>query len=326
MKKKYRSLRIFRSLIIIFVIAAVIVSIWLVSVANPLAKSQVQIGSSYMTMNNEFYPVVNEQVANYIDERNDFLYNRDPALNVDRQVQEIHSFMHKHVNAILLNPVDGNSAKLNQAIVAAHKQGIKIVIVDSPVKTKQVDCTITSDNYEAGVICAKQMLKQQSHARILLLEHSKAVSAVERINGFLNTIKKTHNKNYQIVGHLNTYGQSETTYPLVKRFIKKHNFDSIMALNDRSAIGALAAIHEAHLQKNIFVYSVDGSQTLKKFIANNSQQHIVTVAQYPIKMGNVAVKTAYRLVHGKKVPKKIVLPVKLITSKNVNDYSVTGWQ
>ena len=50
--------------------------------------------------------------------------------------------------------------------------------------------TIVSDNYKAGVLCAKEMMKQKDHANIVLLTHNAARSAVDRINGFTDTIKK----------------------------------------------------------------------------------------------------------------------------------------
>lgn len=299
---------------------------WTFYRTNYLIKKPISIGSSYMTMNNEFYPILHEQVANYVDEHNDFLYNRDPALNVNKQIEEIHSFERKGVNAILLNPVDGNCKKLNQAISAAHKKGIKIVIVDSQVKTKQVDCTITSANYHAGVLCARELMQNKKHARILLLEHRTAISAVERINGFVDTIKRANNKNYQIVGHLQTYGQSEISYPKTRQFIKSGpRFDTIMSLNDRAGIGALAAINANHLDDLISVYSIDGSEDMKKMISQNSSA-VATVAQSPIKMGQKAIRITYQLIAGKKIPKRIYLPIKIIDRKNINQYNVTGWQ
>lgn len=277
-------------------------------------------------MNNEFYPILNEQVANYVDKHDDFLFNRDPALSVNKQIEEIHSFERKNVNAILLNPVDGDSKKLNRAIAAAHRKGIKIIIVDSQVKTKQIDCTITSANYQAGVLCARELMRNKKHARILLLEHQTAISAVERIRGFVDTIKKAKNKNYQIVGHLQTYGQSEISYPKVRQFIKSgKKFDTIMSLNDRAGIGALAAVNAAHLNNLISVYSIDGSEDMKKMIGQNPSA-VATVAQSPIKMGQKAVRIAYQLIDGKKVPKRIYLPVEMIDRKNINQFNVTGWQ
>ena len=62
--------------------------------------------------------------------------------------------------------------------------------MDAPVsKDAKVDTTIVSDNYQAGVLIANDMMKRLSSANILLLEHHNAVSAMDRIQGFLDTIK-----------------------------------------------------------------------------------------------------------------------------------------
>lgn len=317
----------FRSFIFPIVIVILVTTTWLVYLSYPFDHQAIQIGSSYMTMNNEFFPVVNDEVANYVDKEKSFLHNRDPDLSVNKQVEQIHSFMKKDVNAIILNPVDGNSAKLNQAISAAHKQGIKIIIVDSQVKTKNVDCTIISDNYRAGQLCAKQLIHSKKIAKILIIEQTTANSAIDRINGFIDTIKKTKNPNYKIVGRLNTNGQSETAFPLVKKFIaKKIPFNAVMALNDKTAVGDLAAIDSSvSKSKTISVYSVDGSKDIKQIIGKNKNA-AATVAQSPFKLGQIAVKTAYKLIDGKKVPKKIVLPVRIITNRNINKFDTAGWQ
>ena len=177
-------------------------------------RRPIKIGSSYMTMNNEFYPIINEQIANQINNRGDHLYNRDPALSQQKQIEEIHSFINKGVQAIIINPVNGDSKKLNQALKEARSRGIKIVIIDSPLKDSKIaDCTIESANYHAGQLNAKYMLKRQKSGRILLLEHRSAISGVERIQGFIDTLKHSKKaKNFKIVKRLNTYGQSENFF------------------------------------------------------------------------------------------------------------------
>lgn len=111
-------------------------------------RTPIKIGSSYMTMNNEFYPIINEQIANKINNQNDHLFNRDPALSQQKQIEEVHSFVQKKVKAIIINPVNGNSTKLNQTLKQAKEAGIKIVVIDSPLKnSKYVDCTIESNNH-----------------------------------------------------------------------------------------------------------------------------------------------------------------------------------
>lgn len=76
-----------------------------------------------------------------------------------------------------------------------------------------------------------------------------------------------------------------------------------MALNDRTAVGALAAIDTEHQTGKIKVYSVDGSKDMKKMLGINKSAQ-ATVAQFPIEMGNLAAKVAYKLINGKKYRKR----------------------
>lgn len=52
-------------------------------------------------------------------------------MDVDKQTQQVESFIEKGVNIIIINPVDANSQKLIKALKKAKKAGIKIVVVDS---------------------------------------------------------------------------------------------------------------------------------------------------------------------------------------------------
>lgn len=299
--------------------------IWLVYVARPFSATKLHFASTYMTMNNDFYPVLNEQVANYVDTRKDVLVNRDPALNVNKQVQEIHTFTRERYNAIILNPIASDSPQIAQAVKQAAQKGIKVIIVDNTLKDdRYATCTIVSANYQAGVMDAKQLMKKRKRAKILLLVQTDVASGRQRIAGFVNTIKG--HSGYQIVGHLDTNGQSESTYPRVSSYIGKHpNFDTIMTLNDKVALGALAALRKQRHEANTQVYSVDGSEDVKKMMGENPCLK-ATVAQSPIHIGKLAVKIAYRAVNGQKVPHKILVPVRIITPQNIGQFNVTGWQ
>jgi len=85
--------------------------------------------------------------------------------------------------------IDENNNKLIAILNKAHKKGIKIVVVDSQMADKaHVDATLLSDNYQAGVLCAKALMKKKKRANILLLEHYSAMSANDRIRGFTDTL------------------------------------------------------------------------------------------------------------------------------------------
>lgn len=292
---------------------------------SPVTPSQVKIGTTYMTMNNTFYKIVNAEIEKEADARGDVVYTRDPALSVDKQCQQIDYFIDKGVNVIIINPVSSHSSRINAALKKAQAQGIKVVIVDSQLEKKGLaDATIISDNYEAGVLSAQNMMANLDKANILLLEHRETLSAEDRIKGFLDTI--ANQPKYHVVSRQESYGQTEIAMPAVEKVIDAGiTFDVVMALNDRSAIGALAAIKEKKLIHKIYVYGVDGSPDMKNLI-NNTSDVQSTVAQSPVSMGKKAIQVAYQLLEGKRFKTAIKIPVTLIDKNNISQFDLSGWQ
>lgn len=310
---------------IVILVVAVIYNEYLFS---PALTKSLKVGTTYMTMNNAFYKVVNNEITNYVNSHSGRVYTRDPTLNVDKQVAEIDDLIKLGINVLIIDPVDGYSKKIEKAIARAKAAHCYVIVIDTPMaSSKNVDVTIASDNYRAGVLCAQAMMKRQSSAKIFLLEHHKAISATDRIRGFKNTIKG--HKKYKVVSSSDCYGQTMYALAKTRSFMNKHiSFDTIMALNDPSVLGALAALDEKN-KSQASLYSVDGAPDLKKIISRDSSKsayYIATAAQSPIHMGQKAARVAFDLVHGKKVKSQITIPVYMINNKNIDDQSIEGWQ
>ena len=74
--------------------------------------------------------------------------------------------------------------KIEPALKAAKKHIFQLLQL-MPVTNKDlVNCTVVSDNYNAGVQCAKYMMSKLKSANIVLLKHTTALSAKQRIEGF----------------------------------------------------------------------------------------------------------------------------------------------
>ena len=253
------------------------------------------------------------------------LYVRDSELDEKKQSQQIAYFIKEKVDVIVINPVKSDSPDIIRALNAAKKAGIRIIVVDAPMsKQVAVDTTIVSDNYQAGVLIAKDMMGRLSEANILLLEHQNAISAMDRLQGFLDTIKG--HPSYRIVSQLETLGQTEESMPQVKNALDNGlEFNVVMALNDRAAIGALAAIKDQGVAEKIYIYGVDGSPDIKNFLANTNDIQ-GTVAQSPIQMGRKVAEVIELLREKKSCDSQYLIPVRLINKDNISEYTVTGWQ
>lgn len=285
------------------------------------SKTHLVFGATYMTMNNPFYEVINNELKKEIEKKGDELIVRNPELDLDKQNEQIEQFIKKKVDGIFVNPID--SSKLT-SLQSAREAGIPIIAIDASVdNTDLIDCLIESDNYDAGVLCAQNMMQRMQSANIVLLKHSTVESALSRIQGFVDTIKDY--PQYKIIDSAECEGQLERSMPAMQAILKEHsNINVVMALNDPAALGALAAIESLN-RTNILVYGVDGTPDLKSLI-KQSPLIAGTAAQSPIKFGTLAAKNMYKILERKDVSKTIEVPVTLITKDNIDSYNVKGWQ
>lgn len=286
------------------------------------SENRSKFGATYMTTNNRFYEIINDEIRSFVESNGDILITRDAALDKDKQMQQIYEFIKLKVKVIFINPVDWKQVK--PALVAAKNAGIPVIVVDTPVyDNKLVACTVISDNYDAGVQCAKYLMKVKPKANIMLIEHSEAKSGIDRIKGFVDTIGA--NKQYKIVATGDSEGQLDKAMPLVSNLIKKHtDVDAIMALNDPSALGALAALKENGLLGKVMVFGVDGSPEAKTMI--NDGLMTATSAQFPNKIGYIAAEKAYDILKGKRLKKDEIVPITLISKENVLQYEINEWK
>lgn len=317
MKRFYKNI----TYIIIFFMVLIIFTVTYNIYTAPVAKHKI-FGVSYMTMNNPFYKIINNEILKVVEKNNDTLITLDPELDVDKQNEQIYKFIDQKVDGIFINPIDFE--QIEPALQAAKRANIPVIIIDAPVSDESlVNCTIVSDNYDAGVQCAKDMMERLDSANIVLLKHTTAKSAKERIEGFLSVID--NNEKYKVINEAECDGQLEIAMPKMQEIIEETpDIDVVMALNDPSALGALAAL-EKNNKNDVMVYGIDGTPEIKALIGRN-QMIVGTVAQSPIKMGQIAVENMYNILNGKKVEKNIIIPISLINKENLFKYDEDRWQ
>jgi ribose transport system substrate-binding protein len=286
-------------------------------------SDKIIFGATYMTMNNSFYKAITDEIEKQINDRGDILYTRDPALDAAKQNEQIDDLMELGIDVLIINPVD--YSKVNDSLKRAKEKGIKIIVIDAQLDDDTIaDATVLSNNYDAGVQCAKDMMRNLASAKIVLLQHSAALSSVDRISGFLDTIKG--NANYTVVAKEECLGQTEVAMPVLMDIIDRGiEFDVVMALNDPSALGALAAIKDKQIDHKVLVYGVDGSPDMKKLLIDSDEVQ-GTAAQSPSTMGAKAIEAAYAIVNGEAHEKLIVVPITLITKDSIGDYDISRWQ
>ncbi len=280
------------------------------------------IGVSYMTMNNEFYKILNEEISNQVEMEGDRMVLRDPALSVDRQIRQIEEMLQLGIDVLVVTPVDWKS--LSHILEKAKKQGVFIVVVDTDLEEDSVaDCTITSDNYSAGQLVGQYFAEQNKESDLIVMTHDAAKSGQDRVRGFLDAVEE--NDRIHVVKRINCDGQLEIAMPKMQEAIQEGiTFDSVFCLNDLAAVGVAAALDEHGMSEQVKVYGIDASPDAKALIQEGMMS--ASAAQFPSRIGRIAADTVYRLLRGEAVERKIRVPVELVTKENVEQYTIDRWQ
>ena len=280
-----------------------------------------KFGATYMTMNNPYFIALNESIREGIEANGDVLITRDPAQDQDRQNEQIREMIDEGVTAIFLNPVDWT--EVSEGLKMCKEAGVAVFNVDTKVYDQNmVESVIWSDNYQAGVQCAKDMMKKKAKADILIMKHYNIQSTNERVEGFLDTIEG-HDE-YKIVEELTTTSEFEFSMEEMDRVINKGlKFDVVLGGNDPTALGALAGLQLNHVTDKILIYGIDGSPDAKEMIKKGYLEG--TSSQQPVLIGKTAVEAAYQYLQGEPIEKDIMIDVIMITKENLEEFDIDGW-
>ena len=311
----------FMSLMVVMLIALGLLQVVNTDLSARQTEGRRKLGAVYMTLNNPFYEVVDEEIRTAVENRGDVLITRDPALSVERQNAEIEELIKDGVELIFINPVDWR--KCEPALEKAWRAGVPVIAIDTNVEDDaHVASTVVSDNYLAGQQCARHLVAHRQTGKVALLNHSQARSAQDRIKGFLDVL--SHYPAFQVVDQEECRGQLETAMPAMERMIERHpEIDVVMALNDPAAMGAMAALRQAGRLEGVAVYGVDGVTETRDLIAQGHMQ--ATAGQDPRGIGRLAVEEAYKVLQGKTPNPLVKLPTVLITKENAANEEQEGW-
>ena len=279
-------------------------------------------GATYMTRNNPFFDVLNDAIAQVVEGNGDILISRDPCQDQEKQNGQILEMIDEGIEVLFLNPVDWEQVR--PALIACKEAGVVVINIDTVVKDREyVTSIIETDNYQAGVLCAQDMMEQVDEAEIVVIDCPWQASISGRIQGFLDTIDG--DDNYRIVYTGTGYGELEVSAKVMQKVLSEGvSFNVVLGGNDPSALGALATLQQYRREDGVLIYGIDGSPDFKAMLKLGYVTG--TSAQSPETIGRVAAETAYKYLGGEKVPEYLSIEPYMITGENLDQYEVNGWQ
>jgi ribose transport system substrate-binding protein len=275
------------------------------------------IGSAFQSLRNPFFVDLNDGIREVVVAHGDRLVALDSHWDRAQQSRDISVLIEKDVSVIFVNPVDweGIRGDLGRAV----RKGILCVAVDAPIHDAElVLCQVASDNVEAGRMAARALAKVRPAAQVVVLHIPTNKACIDRLHGFEEELVQT--PMMRILGVEDGKGTAEGSRPAMRLALDKYpTMNGVFAVNDPSAMGAIATLDAAKKLRAVTVVSVDGSP--EGIAAIKTRKLYATSAQFPREIGRIAAQRVYEHWDGETVEKDIKIPVELITPDNVDAFS-----
>jgi ribose transport system substrate-binding protein len=220
----------------------------------------------------------------------------DPA----RQKDQLNDFLVRKASAIVLTPCD--SKAVGTAIMEANKAGVPVFTADiaSIAEGAKVISHTATDNYEGGKVAGRAMVELlNGKGKVAILDHPQVESVLMRTKGFGEEVAKA--PGIQVVAKLPGGGARDRSFAAAQDILQSHaDLDAIFAINDPSALGAIAAIEKAGKTSRIRVIGFDGAPEAKQAVKDGKMY--ATVLQHPKQIATVTIEAIHKYLGGEQVP------------------------
>lgn len=293
------------------------------SVGNSETENRGTIGVSLLTLTNPFFQVIGDNITAEAKKHgyDVTILSADEA--IAKQDAQVKDFIVNGVSAIVLSPCQVEA--IGPTIREANKAGIPVFTVDIPCRLDDVEIVsqIASDNYGGGQQAADGMIEALGEAggQVAVLHFEQAESCQLRVNGFtdrINEHNKTSSAPVEIVAVLEGGGAKDRGATATEALLQSWpGLDGIFAINDPSALGALAALETAGKANDVVIIGFDGQPDGKRAIREGKIYG--DPVQYPDRMGVEVVKAIVAYSKGEDVPSENLIPTSFYRQADAMD-------
>ncbi|GAA1895725.1 substrate-binding domain-containing protein [Streptomyces durmitorensis] len=301
-------------------IAAVLVAAVIGAVSffnNGSSGTSTKIGMSLSTLNNPFFVQMKEGAQAEAKKAGIDLTVTDAQNDASQQTNQLQNFTGEGMKSIIVNPVDSDA--VGPAVRGANKSDIPVIAADRGVNKAKAATLVASDNVAGGKLAAKTLAeKLGGKGKIVTLQGVAGTSASrERGKGFAEGIKEY--PGIKVVASQPADFDRTKGLDVMTNLIQSNpGIDGVFAENDEMALGAAKALG-GKAGKSVSVVGFDGTPDGLKAVEAGTLY--ASVAQQPKELGRIAVRNAVKAVRGKDVESMVKVPVKVVTKKNVADFS-----
>ncbi|MFF4078156.1 substrate-binding domain-containing protein [Streptomyces sp. NPDC001777] len=276
-----------------------------------------KVGMSLSTLNNPFFVQMKAGAQAEAKKAGVDLTVTDAQNDASQQANQLQNFTSSGMKSIIVNPVDSDAA--GPAVRGADKADIPVVAADRGVNGARTATLVASDNVAGGRLAAKALAeKLGGRGSIVILQGTAGTSASrERGAGFAEGLKAY--PGIKVVAKQPADFDRTKGLDVMTNLLQSHpGITGVFAENDEMALGAVKALG-GKAGKSVSVVGFDGTPDGLKAVAAGTLY--ASVAQQPKELGRIAVRNAVKAAAGEKIGGMVKVPVKVVTGKNVADFS-----
>lgn len=235
---------------------------------------------------------------------------------ISEQIQLMEDMMARQPDAILLAALDSNA--LVVPVEDAKSRGIEIATFDSGINSDIPKSFIATNNVKAGADAAKTLGKMLGgKGKVGIIAHVAGTqNAMERSNGFIDQMAKSY-PDIKVLEVQYSDGDPQKAMDKTIDMVRANpDLSAVYATNEGSTLGVANAIDSLGLAGKIKVMGFDSTEGIIAFLKAGTIQGFVVQDAYQI--GYQGLKTLYNVLDGKKVAGVIDIPVKVVTSENID--------
>lgn len=274
----------------------------------PPKTSKGTIALSVLTLTNPFFVTIGESMKAEAAKHGYDVLVVSGDFDAAKQQSQVKDFVVSKVRAIVLTPCD--SKAVGPVIREANEAGIPVFTCDIACLAPEarVVCHVATDNLQGGRLAGEAMVAVLGgKGKVAILDHNMVESVQLRTQGFREVIEKSAIK---IVSVLPGGGTMDKGQSAAQDAMQSHDdLDGIFAINDPSALGAVAAVERAGKADRIKIVGFDGAPDAK--VALRKGQLHASPVQFPDQIGIETVRAILDHFAGKDVPKEKLIPTKL---------------
>ncbi len=241
----------------------------------------------------------------------------------DEQINVVQGFVNKHVDGIVLAPLDADA--LVRPVQESKRGGVPVVIFDSGLNAPTGDTVafVATDNFKGGQLAGETMAASLGgKGNVVVLRYNKgSESTHQREEGFLDAISK--HADIKVLSSDQYAGTTtETAIDKAQSVLNKFGdeVNGIFAVCEPNAEGVLRALKDRKMAGNVKFVAFDSSDLLRQGLATGEVSAIVL--QDPVQMGYLGVKTMVQSIRGEPVDSFVDTGVFVATKENMEEEKI----